>query len=460
MRRMNDKKLNEDIIINEEDIIYLSIRNEYDLIIIKLKEGQEYMKNINYLDLDDYLFNKNSLKGYKSNSIYILHYPNSQNAAVSYGNGLIYGDSKYDIQHKCNTLPGSSGGPLLDLLTNKVICIHKGFIQKKDGIKYNIGTFLKDPLEQMKNNKINDQIKNNNLCDDFNVELKNPIHELNYHNDYIYCLTMNDGGLVSGSRDNSIIKYDKETYKPDLIIKEHNGPVYCIIQLSSGILASCSWDNSIKLYNIKECEYEVLQTLNYHTSYVYKIIELKNKVLVSCSDDCSIIFYIKDKLKYKKDYQISTNGWCYRIEQTKDNEICYSEYKNYNYSICFYDLIEKKVKASISNIFPYNMIMITKDLLLITGKNKISIINVNNYKLIRIINVPGADYIYGICMLNQNMLLTGDDQSAIRQWRIEDDNLILISKKENAHDDVITSLVNLGNGHIASGSWDKTIKIW
>ena len=147
---MNDKKLNEDIIINEEDIIYLSIRNEYDLIIIKLKEGQEYMKNINYLDLDDYLFNKNSLKGYKSNSIYILHYPNSQNAAVSYGNGLIYGDSKYDIQHKCNTLPGSSGGPILDLLTNKVISIHKGFIQKKDGIKYNIGTFLKDSLEQIK----------------------------------------------------------------------------------------------------------------------------------------------------------------------------------------------------------------------------------------------------------------------------------------------------------------------
>ena len=271
---------------------------------------------------------------------------------------------------------------------------------------------------------------------------------------------MNDGGLVSGSRDNSIIKYDKETYKPDLIIKEHNGPVYCIIQLSSGILASCSWDNSIKLYNIKECEYEVLQTLNYHTSFVYKIIELKNKVLVSCSDDCSIIFYIKDKLKYKKDYQISTNGWCYRIEQTKDNEICYSEYKNYNYSICFYDLIEKKVKASISNIFPYNMIMITKDLLLITGKNKISIINVNNYKLIRIINVPGADNISGVCMQNKNIVLTGDNANIIRQWRIEVDNLILVSKKEKAHYDRINVLLNLGNGHIASGSWDQTFKIW
>ena len=75
------------------------------------------------------------------------------------------------------------------------------------------------------------------------------------------------------------------------------------------------------------------------------------------------------------------------------------------------------------------MIMITKNLLLTTGSNKISIININNYKL-RIINLPGAGWIYGVCMLNKNMLLTGDNAKIIRQWKIEDDNLILVSKKE------------------------------
>ena len=100
----------------------------------------------------------------------------------------------------------------------------------------------------------------------------------------------------------------------------------------------------------------------------------------------------------------------------------------------------------------------TKDLLLITGENKISIINVNNYKL-RIINVPGSSYIYSVCILNQNMLLTGDYSKIIRQWRIEGDNLILISKKEKTHDHYIYGLLNLGNGHIASCSRDTTIKI-
>ena len=105
------------------------------------------------------------------------------------------------------------------------------------------------------------------------------------------------------------------------------------------------------------------------------------------------------------------------------------------------------------------MIMMAKGLLLVIGCNKISIINVNNYKF-RIIEVAGSGDIEWICMLNQNMLLTGDARHVIRQWRIEGDNLILVSKKEKAHDWDINDLVNLGNGHIASGSGDRTIKIW
>ena len=115
-----------------------------------------------------------------------------------------------------------------------------------------------------------------------------------------------------------------------------------ITQLSSGILASCSFDNTIKLFNINGMKYEMLQTLNYHNNYVYKIIELKNKNLVSCSYDSSIIFYIKDNNQYKKDYQISTDGSCTSIIQTKDNEICYSEYNGNK--ICFFDLLERKKK--------------------------------------------------------------------------------------------------------------------
>ena len=228
-------------------------------------------------------------------------------------------------------------------------------------------------------------------------------------------------------------------------------------------MASCSRDKEIKIFKIKDDKYEILQTLKYHTDSVYKIIELKNKNLVSCSLDSSIIFYSKDNLEYKKYYKISTNGGCSFVIQIKDNEICYSEHKNY--TICFFDLQENKIKASISNINKYNgykayFIMITKDLLLIPGKNEISIVNVDQYRFVRVIEVPDSSWICGVCFLNKNMIVTGDYSEIIKQWRIEGDNLILVSKKEKVHNNDINVLLNLGNGYIVSGSDDYSIKIW
>ena len=182
--------------------------------------------------------------------------------------------------------------------------------------------------------------------------------------------------------------------------------------------------------------------------------------MVSCSSDKSIIFYIKDNLKYKKDYKITTNDKCYYISQIKENEICYS--KNFG-KICFLDINERKIKSSLSNInksWNSPFIKISKDLLFISGYNKISIININYYELVREIEIFDSGLINGACLLNKNILFTGDDKGIIREWKIEEDNLILISKKENAHNNWISTLLNIGNGHIVSGSFDKSIKIW
>ena len=63
-------------------------------------------------------------------------------------------------------------------------------------------------------------------------------------------------------------------------------------------------------------------------------------------------------------------------------------------------------------------------------------------------------------MLNDSLLFTGDSNKVIREWKIEGNNLILIYQKEKAHKDQLNTLINIGDGHIASGSNDKLIKIW
>ena len=307
-------------------------------------------------------------------------------------------------------------------------------------------------------------ISDNDLYDDFNISSRNPIHTLNDKGSGIYCLVfMNDGRLVSGSLDGSIKIYNKATYKPDIIIKEHKSWLCNIIQLSSGVLASCSDDKTIKLFKIKENSYEIIQTLNYHKERVSRIIELNNKILVSSSLDSSIIFYKQDNNKYIKDYQFSTQCSCYTIIQTKENEICYSDVEKNK--ICFYDLLERKIKASLDNITAYKgvrskLILISKQLLIVPGENKLSIVNINQYEIVRIIETPESGWIFGICMINNKFLLTGGINKAIHQWKIEGNNLILTSKKENAHSSDINALLSLGNGHIVSCSDDCSIKIW
>ena len=92
-------------------------------------------------------------------------------------------------------------------------------------------------------------LNNNILKDNYIIELKEPIYKIKYHKYYISCSTvLNDGRFAIGSNDNSIIIYNSKTFKPELTIKEHNNSISNIINLSSGGLASCSWDKTIKIY--------------------------------------------------------------------------------------------------------------------------------------------------------------------------------------------------------------------
>ena len=357
----------------------------------------------------------------------------------------------------------------IDLIENETIILNQDVLiktisQLTDIIKKKDNE-IDSLIEELNNYKtLYDKVDNS--YDNFNIENKKPIHKLKSHTGSILCSTvLKDGRFATGSEDNSIIIYNNKTYKPELKIKEHKSDVSCLLQLSSGAVVSSSYDQTIKIYYIYGTKYKVLQTLSYHKSYVNKIIELKNKKLVSCSCDKSIIFYNRDNNnEYKKEYSFNTNGDNGPIIQTKDNEICYQDFNNKS-SICFYDLSEKKTINVINNIniiscIYDSLLMISKDLLLVTGFNEFSIINVNSHSLIKTIDVSDSGSICVACLLNKNMLLTGDDNKRILQWKIEGDNLKLISKKESAHDKDINTLLKLGEGMILSGSSDNFVKIW
>ena len=137
--------------LNKNKKLYSSNIPEYDIMIIKLDEGDP-TDGIEYLEIDDSLLQYNSELLYEDNSIYILHYLLGKEIKVSFGRGIIKEKGNiYNMIHKCNTSPGSSGSPIFNLTTNKVIGIHKSYFLKEDKNKsVNLGTFLKYPLLKVK----------------------------------------------------------------------------------------------------------------------------------------------------------------------------------------------------------------------------------------------------------------------------------------------------------------------
>ena len=138
--------------IKKNSKIYSSPKNKYDIIIIKLNEEDEL--NNEFLELEQNIFLNNSENNYKEDSIYILHFPKNGVATISYGCGLEK-INDYDIKHLCNTDFGSSGGPILNKMNNKLLGIHRGYHQTKNINKYNYRTFLKFPLKDLK--KLNEK---------------------------------------------------------------------------------------------------------------------------------------------------------------------------------------------------------------------------------------------------------------------------------------------------------------
>ncbi len=167
---INDELYEINIKLDNNRKVFLD--EKYDLTIIEIKEIDK-VNDINFLELDKHLLLENPIQRFKSdNSIYILQYPKGCKASVSYG--IIEEFYGFKIQHLCCTESGSSGSPILNLKTNQVIGIHNGEINEI----FNFGTFLKEPLDKIKNNytmKTIHEIKipNNNILNNNSINNNN-----------------------------------------------------------------------------------------------------------------------------------------------------------------------------------------------------------------------------------------------------------------------------------------------
>ena len=146
---INDDKFYHKIKIDETRKVYTNDK-PYDVTIIEIKRSDNTIL-LNFLEIDEEMFNISNYEIYNQKSVYLVHYPNGKK--MEYSPGAIKNISldNYIIQHLCSSEIGSSGSPIINLENYKVIGVHKG---SKGTFNWNLGTLIKGPIGEF--NKLYD----------------------------------------------------------------------------------------------------------------------------------------------------------------------------------------------------------------------------------------------------------------------------------------------------------------
>ena len=237
----NNKKIN--IQLYERN---LKFYDKLDITIIEIKDSNEIIKDIKFLDYD-----LNYVKGYEQYlnvDIFTLEYLKGKDICAASGciKGIL---NDYEFKHNIDTEFGSSGSPIILFNTLKVIGIHKG---GKKNINY--GSFIGEIFNDNKNNK--NIIKNNFIIGEIYISKENIGKDIRIINSYEdYCREW---------------YYDiEEEYKNEKEIKE------CKIEINEKKISFCYLHKfeSTGKYKIKYTFENNLTKVNY---MFYKCSSLKN----------------------------------------------------------------------------------------------------------------------------------------------------------------------------------------
>ena len=108
-------------------------------------------------------------------------------------------------------------------------------------------------------------------------------------------LESDDENILSGGDDGNIKIW--HNYKPIKVLIGHNNSVKFLCKINKDYIASASFDNTIKIWNLNE--YRCVQTLESHLDKVIYLLYHSNGFLISCSNDKTIKIW-QHKLEKEK----------------------------------------------------------------------------------------------------------------------------------------------------------------
>lgn len=280
----------------------------------------------------------------------------------------------------------------------------------------------------------------------YNFKEKRIIDTLNGHFGQVnYLSKLDENRFISSSSDKTIKIWNKNLnnnlvnlnlgiikenpvlvkYECEATLLGHTNKVCKAILISNSRIASCSYDQTIKIWN-SHPTYECLSTLQGHKREVTLIIELTDGRLLSNSIDANNTLLFWNLSSYKKEDTPSIIGLGISGERNNivqiDNNRVILDNTNHN---CLY------------------------------MKNELYVVNIKSYQ-IESTFLFDNEYIKTFCFLPNNKLILGSTKGLI----CEDESSNSKFSKEKQNKEIVTNFSLITNDLIASSGNEGEIKFW
>jgi WD40 repeat protein len=254
-------------------------------------------------------------------------------------------------------------------------------------------------------------------------------------------------------------KYFRALGKGYTLLKGHSGMIYSLIAMNNSQIITASKDTKIKIWNIntKLC----IKTLEYHSDRVNCVIRLASNLIASCSDDGNINIFNAEE-DYNCIKTIPLESGIRKLFMLKGNLACSTFYQT-AYSILVFDINNNYNLLKVFKAHPHrisSLVTIGEQFATGSHDDTIKIWNYNNESAC-LYTLTGHENMVQTLAFDQRkwLLISGSNDKSIKVWDVRN-GWHCTETINDAHKDGVLSLLILTNSLFASGSYDKTIKIW
>lgn len=262
--------------------------------------------------------------------------------------------------------------------------------------------------------------------------------------------------------------YDLKTGRMELCLKGHRNRVNYLAPYGKSKILSCSCDETIKIWSIKEGSAECEATIQSTFGKIVKA-ELHGDSIISFTDNAIITWENKFPYTCHSPINISKNEKIKTFLVLKDNTLVTlssNELKKM-YILEFYEIksFTKKGTTSISQSpkanLPENannLILEGDDDKLYLGEvGKVFIISTSSYQVISQIQINSIKEINCLGWLNDDSIMVCSPLSMVS---LNANTLEIEGEKDFPHSNFVSCMKKIANGIFATSSYDCTLKIW